>query len=334
MSSFPSAVSCARERSTRRWFRANVSHRPSTSPGAPFRRALLIAMFGYMFFTIGVAADVRVVFANDFLASNRLSDDLYTGAFIIDYPIGRYVLTGGENLFTDSDNNLRFDETFVHLGRSLAPRGSWLPRVEAGLVHVGRGLLGERAQNAFHRAIGDDEVSLDYVEGSRLHASIRVVAERALPVLRPTNFRFEADVAAAIGFKEHAMARVRAEVPITRALRVDLSLGARYSHTSFDALRPRLATWGPTWEAGLTIRDRISLGWNYNNFGTKSQHFNISYVAKLGRKSRGQDNVEPQFERRRRDETLRAETTRDFVATAPRIGSARVPVSAGDLRAD
>lgn len=265
------------------------------------RRRILVGILLLLVISVAPATgDVRIVFANDFLASNELNDDLYTGALVIDYPVGRFMLTGGENLFTDSENNLRFDETFVHLGRSLAPRGVWLPRVELGVVHVGRGLLGENAQNAIHRVVGDDEVSFDYVEGNRVHATIRLVLERTIPRARFADLRFEADIAAAVGFKEHAIARLRASLPVTRGLRVDLSLGARYSHTSFDALRPRLETWGPTWEAALTIRDRVSMGWNYNRFGTKSQHFNIAYIAALGSKSRAHERIEPLFERRRR----------------------------------
>lgn len=289
----------------------------SFTRSSALRRAILGVFSGLLLVSAAASADVRIIFANDFLASNKLDDDLYTGAFIIDYPLGRFVLTGGENLFTDSENGLRFDETFLKVGRDLRPRGAWSPRFEVGAIHVGRGLLGEDVQNAIHRLIGDDEVFLDYVEGSRVYPTIRLLAERPLPLLRDFDLRFEADVAAAVGFKEHAIARLRAQMPISGSLRVDLAVGARYSRTSFDALKPRLETLGPTWEAGLTFRDRVAFGWDYNSFGTKSQHFNIVYIGKLGRKSRTRDPVRAVFERQAAALERRLEAIRDAASLKP-----------------
>ncbi len=256
------------------------------------------ALFGTLLlaFMAAVAparADIRLVIANDFLASNELNDDLYTGTFAVDYTLGRYLLTGGENIFTDAQNGLRFDETYLHLGRAIQSVGGWQPRVELGLVHVGRGLLGERAQNAIHRLIGDDEVHLEYVDGSRLYPTVRLSASRPLPLLRRYALTLHADVASAVGFKDHAFATVSASLPVHPAVRIDLDLGARYSHASFDALEPRIREWGPTWEAGLTLRERISFSWNYNHFGTGSQHFNVVYRIRWGRaKKPNQDGIE------------------------------------------
>lgn len=238
-------------------------------------------------------ADIRLVIANDFLASNELNDDLYTGTFAVDYTLGRYLLTGGENIFTDTQSGIRFDESYLTIGRAIPSFAGWQPRVEVGLVHIGCGLLGERAQNAIHRLIGDDEVHLDYVDGSRLYPSFRLSASRPLPFLRRYALALHADVASAIGFKDHAFATVSASIPVHRDVRIDLDVGARYSHSSFDALAPRIRDWGPTWEAGLTLRERVSFSWNYNHFGTGSQHFNVVYRIRWGRaKKPSHDGIE------------------------------------------
>jgi hypothetical protein len=76
-------------------------------------------------------------------------------------------------------------------------------------------------------------------------------------------------------------------------VRIDLDLGARYSHTSFAPLAPRIREWGATWAAGVTLHERVSLAWNYNHFGTGSQHFNVVYQVRWGRsKKPKRDGIE------------------------------------------
>ena len=137
------------------------------------------------------ATENEIIFrtGNDFLAGNSRSDDLYTAGlgFTLELdrdqpatrPLGRRFLTIEENLFTDRDADLRFDETWLLFGRRL--RGeAWRADVYVGAVRAGRGLFGEDAQNLVHRLIGDEEVHLRYVDRDRHFAVLGAGIRRTL----------------------------------------------------------------------------------------------------------------------------------------------------------
>ena len=128
------------------------------------------------------AEEVRIVLANDFLTANN-ADDLYTGALALGFDLGRYCLHFGENIFTDRENEIRFDETYLAVERGLPDLGGWHASVELGVIHVGKGLLGQGTQNSLHRLIGDDEVDFPYVENDRLHPTLGLCFHRPLPDL-------------------------------------------------------------------------------------------------------------------------------------------------------
>lgn len=69
------------------------------------------------------AAEIRLILDNDFLTTNPIDDDLYTSGIRLGYSFGRYDLGFVENAFTDSLNDLRFDETYLRVGRLLDPVG-------------------------------------------------------------------------------------------------------------------------------------------------------------------------------------------------------------------
>lgn len=223
------------------------------------------------------AEGARIVFANDFLTSNRLTDDLYTGALELELEIGRYQLTFGENVFTDSENGIRFDETFLGVERGLPAVGAWRSTVELGVMHVGRGLLGENAQNSLHRLIGSDQVDLPYVESNRFHPTLRLRFHRPLPYLRQLSLTAYGELYSAFDFRQHASGAVKVHWPRWSFASIIAGLGARYSTTSFEALEPRIGKLAPTWEVGIRFRNNMSVSWSYNDFGTESQHFAIGY---------------------------------------------------------
>lgn len=223
------------------------------------------------------AENVRISFANDFLTSNPLADELYTGALQLDFDLGSYRLTFGENMFTDSENDVRFDETYLAIERDLPDFGPWRSTVQAGVVHVGRGLLGESAQNSLHRLIGDNEVDIAYVDSNRYHPTLRLRFHRPLRNWHRTSLSVHGEMYEAFDFKRHAQSGVTFHWPGRSFASFTAGLGARYTDTNFEALERRISSLAPTWEAGLRFRNSMSLSWTYNEFGTRSQHFTLGY---------------------------------------------------------
>lgn len=234
------------------------------------------------------AAQLRIVTANDFLTSNRRADDLYTGAFSLEIAKGRYRFTAGEDIFTDSEKGLRFDETYFAVERGLPSRGAWRSSAQVGLVHVGEGLLGERAQNAVHRLIGNETVDLDYVDSNRLYPTLKLRFERPLISRRGLSLTSYTEAFSAIGFKEHAAAGLQVVWPALSSASFIAGFGARYSSARFEPLAPYMSGLAPAWQAGVRLLESTSLIWSYNEFGTKAQHFTLGYDVRP-RRHRHQD---------------------------------------------
>ncbi len=223
------------------------------------------------------AGDLRVVFANDFLTTNRLDDDLYTAALSIELDGGQYLFSFGENLFTDTENDVRFDETYFSVERALPSIGSWNVAAEVGAVHVGEGLLGQSAQNAFHSLIGDEEEDLSYVDSNRLYPTLRLRVQRPLPIYEKFLLTAHAEAYSAIGFKQHVAAGLWARLPSLPFATLTAGVGARYTSSEFEPLANRIERFSPTLAAELNFKNKMSVSWTYNEFGTKSEHFTIAY---------------------------------------------------------
>lgn len=221
--------------------------------------------------------DVQFVLANDFLASNEKDDDLYTAALELQFSWHGYQISFGENIFTDREDDIRFDETYLTLERNLPRLGLWYSSVGVGVVHVGEGILGESAQNAVHRLTGDSELNIPYVEANRVHPTLGVRLDRPLWLWPGTTTGVRAELYNAFDFQGHAAAAFGVAWPVNSWLLVQADLGARFSWTEFEALEERIEEFAPTWKFGFKIQEKISLNWDYNSFGTKSQHFNIAY---------------------------------------------------------
>ena len=235
------------------------------------------AMSAALFAPPAEARGLRVVFANDFLTTNRFDDELYTGALMLELDKGGYHFTFGENMFTDSENNVRFDETFLSVERALPPAGEWQTALEVGLIRVGEGLLGQSAQNAFHDLIGNEDVDLPYVDGNRVHATVRLRVYRPLPVLRDLSLTAHGEVFSAVEFKQHVAAGLWVRLPRVSFATFSAGVGGRYSSTEFEALESRIERFAPTFEAEVRFRNNMSISWTYNEFGTKAEHFTIAY---------------------------------------------------------
>lgn len=228
------------------------------------------------------AEDVRIVLANDFFTANN-TDDLYTGALALGFDLGQYRLSFGENIFTDRENEIRFDETYLGIERGLPDLGGWHSAVEVGVIHVGRGVLGQSTQNSLHRLIGDEEVDLPYVETDRYHPTLRLRFHRPLRDGHRLSMSAYGELFSAFDFRQHATTGVKVHWPGWSFASFNAGIGARYTTTSFEALKPRIETLAATWEAGVRFRNSMKLSWTYNEFGTKSQHFTLGYDVKWKR---------------------------------------------------
>ena len=145
-----------------------------------FRSTLrrLIALLAVALVASGLtwAAEFQLSTGNDSLTSNPIEDDLYTFSFSFSFMHNNLRFTAWENAFTDRSNDLRFDESYFSVSRSLGKIGGFTSEAEIGLVYVGEGLLGEGAQNAVHELLrsnpinGSQRVSIvDVGEGHRHH---------------------------------------------------------------------------------------------------------------------------------------------------------------------
>lgn len=253
------------------------------------RRLLRHAIFLSVFWMLaslapGHAGELRFVTDNDFLTSNPTDDDLYTFSVALEIDRGGYTFGLREVAFTDRQAHLRFDETYLSVGRPLPLPGAWRAYGEAGLVRVGRGLLGQDAQNALHRLIGDDEVHLTYISRSHIHPTVRLELHRSWAFTRNLTAGPYVEASTAPGFQSHAIAGIRTHWRPHPVARLQVLAGARFSHTAFDPLEPHVAGAAPVVEVGLTLHQRIVLSWSYNEYGTERQHLSLGYrIGPAGR---------------------------------------------------
>ena len=233
------------------------------------------------------ATENEIIFrtGNDFLAGNSRSDDLYTAGlgFTLELdrdqpatrPLGRRVLTIEENLFTDREADLRFDETWLLFGRRL--RGeAWRADLYVGAVRAGRGLFGEDAQNLVHRLIGDEEVHLRYVERDRHYAVLGAGIRRALLDGTHGSLHARAEARLAPEFQNWARVAVDGSLRIRPWIEGIASLGARLSHASYAPLRPWIDSVALTAELGVVLKERLVFSWTRNELGTGLGHLNLA----------------------------------------------------------
>ena len=222
------------------------------------------------------AAVVEFTHANDFTANPR-ADDLYTFslAFELHHEGSSFALR--EHAFTDSEAGLRFDETYLSVGRPLTLPAGWQMDLEAGVLRVGEGLFGQNLQNATHHLLGYEEVDLAYVDGSRLHPTLDLRLRRELREGPRLTTAARLELHAALGFSQHAALGVEGSWRPIKPLQLSFGIGGRFGSTSYPPLEPWVADAGLTWEAGVGFFDRLFLTWSYNHYGIKTRHVNLSW---------------------------------------------------------
>lgn len=217
----------------------------------------------------------ELTMSNDILVGNL--DDRYTAAIGGRLPlVERHLRVElSERMFTDRAAGQRFDETRLALVREGLEARGWVIDLSAGVLHVGRGLFGESAQNAIHRLWSSAEVDLDYLDDQRFHFEL---GGRAIGPERGGSrwgWHPEAEVAVAPAFSRSAAMRVAARGQVTDWLELRVSAGARHAHSRNALLAPHLESLAPELGVGITLFDRLSLAWTDNAYGTGDDHVHL-----------------------------------------------------------
>lgn len=247
--------------------------------------ALTVAVVLVASATWAHAVDLRLATENDFLTRNPTADDLYTFSIALEVEHGPYSISLRENAFTDRDAGVRFDETYLTVGRDVPGLRSWRVHAEVGLAHVGQGLFGQDAQNAFHRIIGDEEVDLAYADSS-LHASLALTAERSFGPVEHLEVGPRLEATSVPGLRSHGVLGAEARWQPKPGIAIEVFAGGRLSHASLGALEPHLAELGAVVRVGILLNDAVFLSWTYNDYGDKREHLSLGYRIPLGGRGR------------------------------------------------
>jgi hypothetical protein len=220
------------------------------------------------------AAELQLTVANDPVSGSSRPDDLYTAELGLTVDFERVRVTAGERMFTDRERGLRFDETFLAIGRDLPDLAGWQAEADLGVLRAGRGLLGQDVQNEVHRWTGSDKVDLPYAPGNHHFPTAELSLARPFSQIGATHLRSEAGAFTAPGFRHWLRAGVVAERPLGDRAAVRLGLGVRADQVDTDWLGDRVSDVAPTAELAVAYRSLI-LRWSYNDYGTRTGHVTL-----------------------------------------------------------
>ncbi len=224
------------------------------------------------------ASETELIFTlvNDFLTATRYVDDLYTMGIGLAGSRRAQTYVFYENMFTDRRNGIRFDETHLAVVRRLPDVCGWRSQARVGVVHVGKGVFGERFQNLIHGILNDTEFELEYVD-SGWHATAGFDTRRDFPWgdRRTAGPWFE--LYGAFGFKWHIATGGALDWRWKPNWLVLGRLGARYSGTDFSPLSPWVDGLAPTAEAGIRYKKFLTFRYTYNAFGTEDQQSGLDF---------------------------------------------------------
>ena len=228
------------------------------------------------------ATDIRFVTDNDAFGSNETEDDLYTFAVLVEIDKGPLTWTVAETAFTDREAGFRFDQTHVTAGRLVPERwfGRWSVWTEAGVAHVGEGLLGQDLQNAFHQLIGSTELDLEYVDENDYYAWLGFEAGRQTRVVGGLTVGPHLEAHSYVGFKDDALVGVRSRWQPARLLgrlEMDVLVGARYSRSSFDPLAAHLDEVSTAAQVEIATPGGLIVNWSRNRYGTGREHVSLGF---------------------------------------------------------
>lgn len=229
------------------------------------------------------AADLHLTIANDPIFGNQEADDLYTAGLAVSFQRGFRHFLVGERMFTDREAGLRFDETFLAVEQRLASWGSWEPTLGVGLLHIGRGALGQSVQNSVHDLVGSDHVELDYLPEDRFFGELMARLERSDLLGRGRLFTTSIEARSAPGFRSWLRAMASYEATFGKHFSWRAGLGAHAEDASLRLLEKNVERLAPAAELGIAWRS-LTLLWSYNDLGTASSHLTLGMNLSVGRK--------------------------------------------------
>jgi hypothetical protein len=242
---------------------------------------LLLSLVAPMSLAPVGAVELALTTANDPVSGNRKEDDLYTAALGFDIEATSFRLALGERMFTDREQGVRFDETYLEVTDEIGPPSAWMLEGGVGLLRVGEGFLGESTQNWVHRAVGSEEVHLAYPDETALFGTARVNARRLFLAGSRYAVTGRAEAFTAPGFRSWVRAEVAADFVLAPQLALRAAFGARADEVENNLLRERIGETGPTWELGLSWR-RLFVRWTSNESGTHTRHVTLGWRVPLG----------------------------------------------------
>jgi len=242
---------------------------------------LTIALSLTMMVAPAGAQSIRLSTENDILTQSGPIDDLYTFSIAIDVDSHGFTGSLHENAFTDRAAGIRFDETYLSVRRPTGTWHAWDVAVETGVVHVGKGLFGQRMQNAVHRVVGSEEVDLPYVDSS-LYGRVAASAARSFDAEGRLTWGARVDVDVAPGLRSWALVAVEGRWQASQRVAIEAQGGGRFANVSYAALEPHIATSAPAGRVSVVFDDRIYVIWSYNDYGDEREHVSVGYRVPLG----------------------------------------------------
>jgi len=241
-------------------------------------RITIISLLIFAFAISATASELALRLANDPSFGNPRPDDLYTSdiQIVITGATRRYVF--GERMFTDRERRLRFDETHLSIETPLPPIGQWNTGVSLGILHVGKGLIGEGAQNAVHRALRSEEVSLPYVPDNRVYPTASLTLSRPVTENGRVQAHFEAYTAP--GFRNWVHGSIQASRPVGRNFDLGAGLGIRADEAESARFADAIGGISPTAHLSVSWR-ALEVRASWNDYGTRSPHVSLGFKTNI-----------------------------------------------------
>jgi hypothetical protein len=242
---------------------------------------LLLVLLGLVAWAVPARGDagegVSVTFSDDLIADNDRPDDLYTAELRLESRAADFHLRLGERMFTRRELGARFDETFVDAALEPVELGSLRITPRIGALRIGKGLLGERAQNEVHGWVGSDPVDLVYVDRTHWYPVVEATLERLFGG-REWVGTASVDGYAAFGFRQWLRSGVRLERPVGERWSVLVGAGYQVNRVEDRLLEGAIRDSGPTGELGVAWRG-VSLRWSYNEYGTRASALTLGVAT-------------------------------------------------------
>ncbi|MCG8462308.1 MAG: hypothetical protein MI919_38985, partial [Holophagales bacterium] len=228
------------------------------------------------------AAEVEVLISNDAFTFSPMPDDLYTFGLRLEVREGSSHIALEERSFTDRGAGVRFDETYLTVGRRFGGErfgldASWRVETVVGVAMVGEGLLGASAQNTLHRWLGSEHLELDYLEADGPRPHLRISLVRLDGWGRAGRWRPWVDLEVTEGLQASVAVGSRSHWRLTPKVRLEGAVGVRLSHAEFAGLRPWVEAVAPTLELSSHLARGLRLIWSYNTYGTGDQHWHLGF---------------------------------------------------------